>query len=219
MKLYIDEANVASIQTIFKLGIFSGITTNPTILKNNGGSPLQTIKSLLEKFEGDVFVQCTSEDVSDIVKEGEALNSLDPKKVILKIPFCPNGIRAAKMLVDKGIRVTLTGIHTLSQAVVSSVVGVDYIAPYVNRMENGGISIETVLNMQKFLENEKSKTRIIAASFKNLQQLEKVMSYNVYAVTAPVALYKLLFENALTEKAIRNFNSDWQQIDKKEWVI
>ncbi len=219
MKLYVDDGDVKSIESIFDLGMFSGITTNPTILKNNGKEPLELIKLILKKFDGDLFIQCTSQELQKIMEEGEKLYALDPERVILKVPFCKTGIIATKKFVNKGIRVAVTGIHAFSQVVISSIIGADYVAPYVNRMENAGINIETILKMEKFLEKEKSKTQIVAASFKNLKQLEEVASYNVPCVTAPVNLYKKLFENALTEKAIMGFNRDWEQIDKDHWVI
>lgn len=219
MKLYVDDGDVKSIESIFGLGIFSGITTNPTILKNNSKEPLDLIKLILRKFSGDLFIQCTSQEPQKIMEEGEKLHALDAERVILKVPFCETGIIATKKFVDKGIRVAVTGVHAFSQVVISSAVGADYVAPYVNRMENAGINIETILKMEKFLEKEKSKTQIVAASFKNLQQLEEVASYNVSCITAPVSLYKKLFENALTEKAIASFNRDWEQIDKDHWII
>ena len=219
LKLYIDDANVKSIESIFDLGIFSGITTNPTILSRNGTKPLELVKTLLKNFDGDLFVQCTSQDLSTMIEEGERLHALDPKKVILKVPFCKTGIAATKNFVAKGIRVALTGIHTFSQVVISSIVDADYVAPYVNRMENAGIDIKTVLKMEEFLEKEKSRTQIIAASFRNLKQFEEIASYNVSSITAPVSLYEMMFKNSLTEKATVDFNKDWEQIDKAHWVI
>jgi transaldolase len=219
LKLYIDDADVKSIESIFDLGIFSGITTNPTILSRNGTEPLELVKVLLKKFDGDLFVQCTSQHLSMMIEEGEKLHALDPERVILKVPFCEMGIAATKNFVAKGIRVALTGIHTFSQVVISSIIGADYVAPYVNRMENAGIDIKTVLKMEEFLEKERSKTQIIAASFKNLKQFEEIASYNVSSITAPVSLYKTLFKNSLTEKAIVDFNKDWEQINKTHWVI
>lgn len=218
MRLLIDDGNIESIESIFKLGIFSGITTNPSIIKRSNIDPMDLIKTMLKKFTGKLFVQCTNTDFQKIKKEGEKLYSLSPQKIVLKIPFSENGIMAAKYFVKEGIPVTITAIHSLSQVVISSLAEVDFVAPYVNRMENVGLDISVIQEMQSYLEKSNSKTKLIAASFKNLKQFEKVASYNVPYITAPVSIYKEILNNSLTQKAIKDFDEDWKSMEATEWV-
>lgn len=218
MKLLIDDGNIEAIESVFKLGIFSGITTNPSIIKSSNIVPMDLLKIMLKKFTGKLFVQCVSTELQKIKEEGEKLYSLSPQRIVLKIPFSENGIMAAKYFVEKGIPVTITAIHNLSQVVISSLAEVDFVAPYVNRMENAGLDISVVRVMQTYLENSNSKTQLIAASFKNIKQFEKIVSYNVPYVTASVNIYKEIFNNGLTQKAIKSFDEDWRSIAVTEWV-
>ena len=67
--------------------------------------------------------------------------------MILKITFCGEGVKATRLLSEKGIKCLVTAIYTLSQVAISAEAGAHYVAPYVNRMEDAGIPIGTVADM------------------------------------------------------------------------
>jgi transaldolase len=60
MKLFIDDGDTEAIAGLFKLGIFSGISTTPSIQKKSGRRSLEVVKEMLDRFTGVRFVQCTS---------------------------------------------------------------------------------------------------------------------------------------------------------------
>jgi len=219
MRLLIDDSNIESISALYKLGIFSGITTNPTIIKKSGLPPLELIKNLLNSFSGLLFVQCVSSETKEIIQEGEKLYSLNPDRIVLKIPFSKNGLLAAEHFVEKSIPVTITAIYSFSQVILSSMINVDFVAPYLNRMQNVGIDVSIINKMQTYLENSNTKTKLIVASIKNLEQFEKIASYNVDFITASSDIYNEIFKNNLTKSATEQFNNDWENIKSKSWVI
>jgi transaldolase len=83
---------------LFDLGFFSGISTNPSILKRTGRRPLEVIQEMLKRFSGSLFVQCASRNYDEVIREGKELFKLDPKRIILKIPFSRTGIRVSKRI-------------------------------------------------------------------------------------------------------------------------
>ena len=86
-------------------------------------------------------------------------------------------------------------------------------------MENAGTPIEHVKMMQEYIENNKKNCEIVAASFKSLEQVRKVISYGVENITISTDLYSAIFGNELVKKAIENFDKDWNSIKDKKWVI
>ncbi len=63
--------------------------------------------------------------------------------------------------------------------------GADYLAPYVNRMCNYGDSIGQVIDLMHMLETHGLNSKILAASFKNVEQVQALISAGIDAVTLP----------------------------------
>jgi fructose-6-phosphate aldolase 2 len=53
-----------------------------------------------------------------------------------KIPITVEGYKAIPMLKRAGIKVTATAIFTHQQALVAARAGANFVAPYVNRLDN-----------------------------------------------------------------------------------
>jgi TalC/MipB family fructose-6-phosphate aldolase len=218
MKLFIDDGNVDKIAELFELGLFSGVTTNPSILKKTGRKPLEVIKEILNKFSGDLFVQCTSENIDDMVKEGSKLFEIAPDRIILKIPFSRNGIKVLKKLKRLEIPTLITAIFSVPQVLMSAEAGADYVAPYVSRMENLGIDLSVVESMQRVITNNSYETKLITASFKTLTQISIMAELPIYGMSLPIAMYDKFFAHSGTLKAIEGFDLDWNAIKNREWV-
>jgi TalC/MipB family fructose-6-phosphate aldolase len=218
MKLFIDDGNTEAIAGLFKLGIFSGISTNPSILKKSGRRPLEVIEEMLDRFAGALFAQCASSEYEDIIKEGVEIFKLAPERIKLKIPFSRTGIKALREFGKMKIPVTITGIFSVPQVLMAAEAGADYVAPYASRMENLGIDLSAVEGMQRVITNGTYSTKLIAASFKTLTQISKMAELPIYGMSLPAAMYGEFFTHSGTLKAIDNFDADWQAIEDREWV-
>lgn len=218
MKLYIDDGNVEKIGELFELGLFSGVTTNPSILKKTGRKPMEVVKKILNNFSGDLFVQCVSKNIDSIVKEATELFELAPERIILKIPFSRTGIKALKKLKQLDIPTLITAIFSVPQVLMSAEAGADYVAPYVSRMENLGIDLSVVESMQRVLTNNTYDTKLITASFKTLTQISRMAELPIYGMSLPITMYDKFFAHSGTVKAIEGFDADWDAIENREWV-
>ena len=54
--------------------------------------------------------------------------------------------------------------------------------------------------------------KILAASFKGVQQVRDAFNYGSQAITAPVEVLKQIFANPSIEKAVNDFYSDWYDV-------
>ncbi|EIV99427.1 transaldolase family protein [Thermoanaerobacter siderophilus] len=216
MELYLDTADIDEIKSAFNIGIVKGVTTNPTILLKTRKSRENSIRDILKYSKGMVYVQTVSEKYEDIMSEVQSLLEFDNKRIGIKIPVTPDGIKAIKELSDKSIKTIATAVFTTSQAVVSALAGADYIAPYINRMEQNEIdAINIIKEIRNIYEMNNIETKILAASFRNMEQIMRVIKAGAQAVTISYELFCEMFNNYLTEKSINKFKEDWDELNDK----
>ncbi|MGF7431909.1 transaldolase family protein [Thermoanaerobacterium thermosaccharolyticum] len=216
MELFLDTADIKQIKQGFDIGILKGVTTNPSLLLKSGKSRSDIIKAILENSNGILFVQTVSDKYRDIMIEANELLSFDSKRIGIKIPVTPDGIKAIQELKKGSVKTIATAVFTTSQAIVSAIAGADYIAPYINRMEQNGIdAIEVVKEIRSIYETNCLETKILAASFRNVEQVIRTIKAGAHSVTISYELFCDMFNNYLTDKSIKKFAEDWEEFNKK----
>lgn len=215
MKLYIDTANIEQIKEMIDYFPVSGITTNPTILSREKTNPFEQLKRINDILENNMqfHVQVISDNASDIVNEAIHIKRVLGEQIYIKIPVSDEGIKAMKELSKNGINVTATAIYTPMQALVAAMSGAKYVAPYVNRLSmvgQDGVSI--ALQIQSLLDKYNLDTQLLAASFKNVEQIFKIALGGGECVTVSPDLLKQLIKHPLTDKAIYDFKEDFIKV-------
>ena len=212
MDIWLDTTATPLIQYAFKLGILSGVTTNPSIIANSNKSPEEIIESLLHYQEGPITVQVVAEDVMDMVQQGQNLHAIS-NRIIIKVPATKNGLEAIRLLSRQGISTMATVIFTARQALMASLVGADYVALYINRIEQSGndpwIILSSIIQMY---DNYKIKTKILGASICSVEQVTKCAELGIYGVTLKDGIFQqLIADHPLTTECVSNFNEDWKK--------
>ena len=215
MKLLIDDANVAKIKKIYEFYPVDGVTTNPSILAKSGRNPYEVLKEIREFIgeEAELHAQVISLDADGMVKEAEKMVSVLGKNTFIKIPTIPEGLKAMKILSARGFKITATAIYTPMQAYLAAKAGADYAAPYVNRIDNlGADGIASAKMIQNIYENNGFKTQILAASFKNSNQVQELCAYGVGASTVAPDVIENLIKNACVTSAVQDFVTDFEKL-------
>lgn len=223
MEILLDTANIEQIKKYVDLYEITGVTSNPTIISREHAEfwPLLTE---IKKIIGDrqLHVQVTGETWEEMVKEAECVQSKLGKDTYIKVPTTEQGICAMKHLKATGSHVTATAVYTTQQAMMAASVGADYVAPYFNRMNNLNVDSRKVIGdmVQLFRMHNKS-TKILAASFKNTEQVMDAFTVGAQAVTVSVDLLTTMVENAIIDFAVENFKKDWIKTygDKKIYEL
>lgn len=125
------------------------MTTNPTLLARAGWEPIQVLKEIIEIIgdSSSLHVQVLAQDTESIEKEAYFLQgSLDIKNLYIKTPVTLDGIAAIRRLHDKGVQTTANAVFSSTQVILAGKAGANYIAPYVNRMDNAGINGTKVIS-------------------------------------------------------------------------
>jgi len=208
MEIYLDTANTDYIEKYLVPYNLSGVTCNPSILAKDK----QDWEVLAQLVKGDkkLFVQVLATDTEGMVKE--ALKLREKYDIIIKVPCSSEGYKAMVQLKKAGVPILATAIYSPLQAILAAQCGVDYVAPYVNRMSDSEQDgVEIVSNIQQAFDLQGLDCKIVAASFKNLNQISTLLIMGVYAVTLPVDLFEKMIANPLTEAAVVNFTKDWKK--------
>lgn len=213
MKILLDTANIDQIKAVLPYFPIEGFTTNPSILAKESADVKETIDQLKVLGEGKrmIHVQVTAADTVGMVRQAEELRDYIGGNFYAKIPIGLQGLRAVPLCKEKGINVTVTAIFTPTQALLAAMAGADYVAPYVDRLDNitsNGVSVvDEIIDM---LHLHGLSTQVLAASFKNIQQIFSVAFAGVQAVTINTDLCQKILFHPYTDKSLEDFDMDWR---------
>src|ERR1043166_5414738 len=180
------------------LGFVDGQTTNPSLIAKNpeirhlfeSGHSLSAdqekdeyrkIVRTISPMVGDAGVSIevfadTNTTAEQMLAQGEEMFSWIPNAYI-KYPCTHEGLRAAQLSVQRGIRVNMTLCFSQSQAaaVYSATKGTKhpvYVSPFVGRLddrsENG---MDLVKNIKKMYESGDGHVYVLGASIRNVNHL------------------------------------------------
>ena len=216
MEFIIDTVDLEEIKDAVEHMPIVGVTSNPSIVKRTSPAKffdhMREIRNIIGK-ERSLHVQVISKDCETIVKEAHRILEEIDDQVYIKVPVSYEGLKAIKILKSEGVNVTATAVYDLMQAYFALAAGANYIAPYVNRIGNlGADPMELISNLQDRIEDDGYDCKIVAASFKGVEQVKNAFNYGAEAITAPYAVLKQVFANPNIDKAVTDFNNDWYAV-------
>lgn len=216
MDYLVDTANIEKLKEVYNYFPISGITTNPTIIKNSG-MKLSGAISAIQKIVGDssIHIQVMSETCDDIVKEAKKYKSYFDlgDNYFTKIPITLEGLKAIRLCKEAGINVTATAIFTQQQALLAAKAGADYVAPYVSRLDNiASHGIDVVRDIASNMSHYNLKTQVLAASFKTVDQIYRISMKGCHSATISPDLLLQLLHHPMTDISIDTFLVDGKGI-------
>ncbi len=213
MKLLIDDANIEAIRELYRTYPLDGVTTNPTILSKTKQNPyvvLKEIRSIIGE-EAQLHVQAVSTKTQDMVEEARAIVKELGSNTYVKIPSIKEGFKAMEILKKEGYHITATAVYTPMQAYLAAKAGVDYVAPYINRIDNMGYDgIRVAKQIQDIFDANGYSTEILAASFKNSQQVLALCEYGIGASTVAPDVINQFVNNVAITAAVDTFVKDFE---------
>lgn len=222
MEFILDTADLEAVKQLDELLTIEGVTTNPSIITKSGKTPEQVIKEFVEYLrpEQKFFVQVVSTDYEQMLEEARYICSLRPKNTYVKIPVTHNGYKAIKQLKSEGLGVLATAIYSADEAFLAAMNGADYLAPYVNRMCNYGDGIGQVLDLLQMLETQGfENTKVIAASFKNVEQVHTLIAAGIQSVTVPPEIVFTMIDHPGTKIAVDEFSVAWREAYGRDTLL
>lgn len=214
MKFCIDNADVEAIKRICEYYPIDGVSTNPTILAKSGRKPYEVLKEIRSIIgeDGELFVQAVAGNAEGMIRDAKRIVSELSRTTIVKIPCNPEGFKAMKQLHAEGIRLLGTAVYAPMQGYWAAKCGCEYVAPYVNRIDNMGFDgIQVAKDIHDIIAGSGyDYCGLLAASFKNSKQVLELAKYGVKAVTVAPDVIDALVKNAAIDAAIAQFTKDFE---------
>ena len=221
MKFFVDTANLEEIKSVYKTGVLSGVTTNPSLVVKEGVKFEDRIAEILkavpevESVSAEVTPEAeTAEQMIAQANELIKINGND-KNVTIKVPMTAEGLETCRYLAKKGVKVNVTLIFTVNQALLAARAGATYVSPFLGRLDD--ISEDGVLLVAKIAElfaiNELD-TQIIAASVRHPDHVTRVAMAGAHIATMPAKVILQLFKHPLTDQGLEKFAADWATAPK-----
>ncbi len=211
-----DTADISTLKDLYSFFPLEGVTTNPTILKQSGLKLSVAIKEIAEIVgKGMIHVQILASDANEMVKEAKKYKEYFEfeNNFYAKIPVTIEGFKAMQILKDAGINVTATAIFTQQQALVASKSGADFVAPYVSRLDNiSSHGIEVVSDIVKNTVEFNLPTKVLAASFKTVDQIHRVSMVGAHSATINPELLFQLVKHPMTDISVNQFEEDGKDL-------
>ena len=209
-RFFLDTASTKEWNELIPLGIFHGITTNPTILEKCGVSC--TVESIHElaatalDIVDEFLCQAWGSTADEMYSIGMELSAPDRERIVIKCPVTAEGTKAASRLVNKGVRVCLTACYNSNQALIAASCGTEYLAPYLGRMTDAGRDgLLECQKMQYVVDGMGSATRIMVASIRDADDMATLAAGGCDTFTFSPDCARSLFSDALTNTAAADF--------------
>ena len=212
MLVLIDNANIYEIERLYSLYPYDGVTTNPSILMNEHKNPIKVLKSIREFLprESQLHAQVISDTTEKMIEEAHFMLREIDEQLYIKVPVTAQGMRAIHLLKKEGVHVTATAIYTAMQAFMAAKAGARYTAPYVNRLDNmGADGVQVAMDIHDMFRVHHLEADVLAASFKNSQQILNLCKHGIGAVTASPDVLEALIHHDATFTAEENFSLDF----------
>ena len=214
MKLFLDTAIIKEIDERLESGVISGITTNPTLIKKSGKDPDDIYADLIQELGiQDLSIEVDGHDSETLIQNGIKYGKLWIDKATIKLPCTPEGIKACKTLTYMGLRVNMTLVFSVSQAILCALAGATYVSPFVGRLDdNGHDGIGLIRDIAKVYCHNRSDTKILAASIRDAATVGRAFAAGAHICTIPPKVFDDMYKHVLTDKGLFQFMLDSGQM-------
>ena len=222
MEFMLDTLNLEEIKKWSEVLPLAGVTSNPTIAKKEGQidffKRIQEVREVIGQ-DPSIHVQVVAQDFEGILKDAQEIRRQAGTDIYVKVPVTVEGLKAIKVLKAEGYHITATAIYTVIQGLLAIQAGADYLAPYYNRMENLNIESDDVIKqLAEAIDRQGSSSKILAASFKNVAQVNRALANGAQAVTAGPDVFAAAFSMPSIQKAVEDFADDWFETQGRRFI-
>lgn len=210
MRFFIDTANIEEIKEANELGVICGVTTNPSLIAKEGRDFIEVVKEISTIVDGPISAEVISLDHKGMVEEADKLSKIH-KNIVIKLPMTLEGLKATKILSQKGIKTNVTLIFSATQALLAARAGATYVSPFVGRLDDiGQDGLSLVEEIVDIFNVNAIETEIIVASVRNPIHVAQAARMGADIATVPYKVITQMTKHPLTDKGIENFLKDWE---------
>ena len=215
MKLFLDTANIQEIRDGVRLGVISGVTTNPSLAASEGIGTRENYKTAVQEIsdivDGPISIEVVSLDAEGMVAEGRDIAEWIPNPWV-KIPSTPAGFEAISILSNDGIKTNQTLCFSLNQALLGAQAGSTVVSPFVGRLDDiGQQGMDLVEEIVSVFAVQQIETQVLAASIRHTLHCSLAARAGAHIATVPYNVLLQMARHPLTDAGITRFLADWEK--------
>ncbi len=216
MRIFLDTANIEHIRHAARLGVISGVTTNPTLVAREGAGDLKAaVLEICSIVPGPISVEALNLDAEGMKREARELSSWH-KNIVVKIPVSEAGLEAISVLSGENIKTNLTLCFSANQALLGALVGATYVSPFVGRLDDiGHQGMAVVADAVELFSRYNLPTQVIAASLRHPLHPIAAAKAGAHIATIPYSVLMQMIRHPLTDIGIARFAEDWKKVIKQ----
>jgi transaldolase len=216
MRIFLDTASIDQIRQAAKLGIISGVTTNPSLMSKEGEADYQAvIKEICSIIPGPISAEVLVEKAESMIEQARQISTWAPN-VVIKIPATAAGVEATSALARDNIKVNFTLCFSLNQALLGALAGATYISLFVGRLDDAGHNgMQVVEDIVKVFKHYELSTQVIAASIRHPQHCVAAAKAGAHIATIPYNVLMQMIQHPFTDVGVAHFLADWQRLSQR----
>jgi len=222
--IFLDTGKLDEIKKFHRLGIIRGVTTNPTILVQDGVSGgwegierhIKTIASLANPLP--VSVEVTNNEPAQMLDQARTLSGW-AKNINVKIPIHgPEGGTENLELISRlerqeNIRVNVTAMMSAQQCLLAAMAGATYVSIFGGRVNNMGYDSNTeIQRLRELLDAFGSPSKIIVGSTREVLNIIQWFEAGADIVTAVPKLLEGMLVHPYSKETVQMFLRDAQKL-------
>jgi len=212
VRLFIDTANVEHIREINDWGVVEGVTTNPSLACKEKRNYRDCVAEICSIVSGPVSAEAVSMEAAGMIAEARELAAI-ADNVNVKIPMCPEGLKAIKALSAEDIQTNCTLIFSANQALLAASAGATFVSPFIGRLDDiGNDGMRVLAEIVEIYEYYGMLTEVISASLRHPQHVVDSALAGAHIATIPYEVFKKMTAHPLTDIGIERFMADWEKI-------
>ena len=214
MQIFLDTADINVIEERYDSGIVAGVTTNPTLVANQGINYLELIQDIAEAFPEmeSISAEVKGDTAAEMIDDAAKYRDIS-EAVTIKLPMTKEGIKACKYFSDVGVKTNVTLCFSVAQAAMAGMAGATYISPFVGRLNDNSFSgVELVRGIADLYCTQAIKTKVLAASLRDVHHVSRCFLYGAKVCTLPVKIFDKMYDHVLTREGLDIFDKDFKRM-------
>lgn len=210
MRIFLDTANIEQIKDAVRLGVISGVTTNPSLVSKETGAYRDLIREICSVVPGSVSAEVLGETAAEMVNEAREIVTWAPN-IAVKIPATLDGLEATAILSREDIKVNFTLCFSLNQALLAAQAGAAYVSPFVGRLDDAGHDgMALVREIVEVFNSYHVGTQVIAASIRHTRHCVQAAQAGAHIATVPHQVLMQMIRHPLTDLGVERFRKDFK---------
>lgn len=214
MDFWLASANLKLIDKYWKLGIFKGVITNPTVVAAEKKEPKKLFKEICE-IADTAYYQIDDETATKMLRDAHDFIAINPDKMRVKVPATLNGFEVISSLSKGGSFVMATCVPTRAWMIYAAAAGAKAVALYSGMIQRAGISPKTeeIIKMQYIIDAQKLDIQICTGIY-DVTEIPLYASHGIMSCFIWGKDVEKYLSQPLVRQAVDSFKLDWEVIKK-----